>query len=59
MFSFERDSLISTFNRSSAFDCNYKCEDNADDTYSRDCGGESAYNMYETQGGTIYIFHKM
>lgn len=31
-------------------DCYYKCEDE-----SGECGGGNAYNIYETQGGTLYI----
>lgn len=38
------------FGRLSPHYCNYKCENNADDVYSADCGGEVAYNIYETQG---------
>lgn len=41
---------FSPFNRLSASDCNYKCDDYSDNIYSGDCGGESAYNLYETQG---------
>lgn len=41
--------------RLSPHHCNYTCENNADDVYSADCGGEVAYNIYETQGGIINI----
>lgn len=51
----ERDTRLSHFTRLSPSDCNYKCEDNTDDIYSGDCGGESAYNIYETQEGTKYM----
>lgn len=51
----ERDTRLSHFTRLSPSDCNYKCEDNSDDIYSGDCGGESAYNIYETQEGTKYM----
>lgn len=49
----ERDMRLSPFNRLSPSACNYKCGDNSDDIYSGDCGGKSAYNIYETQGGTF------
>lgn len=48
----DRDIRLSHFTRLSPSDCNYKCEDNSDDIYSGDCGGGSAYNLYEIQGGT-------
>lgn len=35
----------------SSSDCNYTCGD-SDEMYSRECGGESAYNLFEIQGGT-------
>lgn len=43
------------FHRLSASDYNYKCNDNLDDIFAGDCGGESAYNLYETQGGTFFM----
>lgn len=51
----KHDIRSSPINRLSPLDCNYKCENDADNIYSGDCGGEDAYNMYETQGGTLYI----
>lgn len=52
----ERDIRLSHFTRLSPTACNYKCEDpDSDDIYSGDCGGESAYNIYETQEGTKYM----
>lgn len=47
---------LSSINRLAPSDCNYECEDDSDNIYSGDCGGEVAYNIYETQGGTLYIF---
>uniref|UniRef100_A0A8W8NMZ7 WSC domain-containing protein n=1 Tax=Magallana gigas TaxID=29159 RepID=A0A8W8NMZ7_MAGGI len=40
---------VNSSNRLSPADCNYKCEDNTDVIYSGDCGGISAYNLYEIQ----------
>lgn len=51
----ERDIHESPFNRLLASACNIKCGDNSDDIYLEDCGGEGAYNIYELQGGTLYI----
>lgn len=45
-----------TINSLPPLHCKYKCENNADDAYLADCGGEDAYNIYETQEGIIYIF---
>lgn len=42
------------FYRRSPVECDFKCEDNTDDTYSGDCGGKSTYNVYETQEG-LYL----
>lgn len=54
---FERDIRSGPFSRRlPASDCNFKCEDNSDNIYSGDCGGENAYNLYETQGGTLHMF---
>lgn len=39
---------VSPFNLLPASGCNFKC---GDDIYLGDCGGESAYNIYETQKG--------
>lgn len=52
---FERDVNIYPLNELPPSACNFKCEDHSDDVYSGDCGGESAYNIYEIQGGTLYI----
>lgn len=46
---------VNSSNRLSPADCNYKCEDNTDVIYSGDCGGISAYNLYEIQEGTSSI----
>lgn len=51
----ENNINVSPFNRLSASNCNIKCVVNSDDIYFEDCGGESAYNMYETQGGILFI----
>lgn len=40
---------VNSSNRLSPSDCNFKCEDNTDVIYSGDCGGTSAYNLYEIQ----------
>nr|XP_034321979.1 uncharacterized protein LOC109619625 isoform X2 [Crassostrea gigas] len=40
----------SHLNRFPASDCTFICGDNSDDIYSGECGGKSAYNIYETQG---------
>lgn len=45
----------SHLNRFPASDCTFICGDNSDDIYSGECGGKSAYNIYETQGGTVYL----
>lgn len=45
----------SPFDRRPASDCNFKCGVNSDDIYSGECGGKRAYNVYEIQGGTLYI----
>ncbi|XP_065944798.1 uncharacterized protein [Magallana gigas] len=45
----ESDIHVNSFNRLLPSDCNYKCEDNTDVIYSGDCGGTSAYNLYEIQ----------
>lgn len=45
------NTYVSPFNRLQASDCNFECGDNADDIYLGDCGGKSAYNIYETQEG--------
>lgn len=50
---------VSPYNRLSASHCNIKCVVNSDDIYFEDCGGESAYNIYETQGGTFYSYYKI
>lgn len=52
MHCIERDIPINLLTRLLPSACNYTCEDNSDDIYSTDCGGENAYNIYETQGGT-------
>lgn len=52
---FERDVNIYPLNELPPSACNFKCEDYSDDVYPGDCGGESAYNIYEIQGGTLYI----
>lgn len=51
----ERDIHVSPLNRLSASDCNFKCRGKSDEIYLGDCGGEIAYNVYETQGGILYI----
>lgn len=48
---FERDVNIYPLNELPPYACNFKCEDNSDDVYPGDCGGESAYNIYGNQGG--------
>lgn len=48
---FERDVNIYPLNELPPSACNFKCEDNSDDVYPGDCGGESAYNIYGNQGG--------
>lgn len=52
---FKRDVNIYPLNELPPSACNFKCEDHSDDVYSGDCGGEGAYNIYEIQGGTLYI----
>eukprot|EP00105_Crassostrea_gigas_P040514 XP_019924662.1 PREDICTED: uncharacterized protein LOC105332718 [Crassostrea gigas] len=47
---FERDVNIYPLNELPPSACNFKCEDNSDDVYPGDCGGESAYNIYGNQG---------
>lgn len=49
----ERDIRLSPFTRLPSSACNHACEDNTGDMYSGDCVGERAYNLYETQGGTL------
>lgn len=49
----ETDVPVNSSNRLSPYDCNFKCEDNTDVIYSGDCGGISAYNLYEIQEGTL------
>lgn len=51
----ESDIYVSPYNRLTASDCNIKCGVNSDDIYFDDCGGESAYNIYETQEGILFI----
>lgn len=51
----EHDIHVSPSHRLSASDCNIKCGVNSDDIYLEDCGGESAYNIYETQEGILFI----
>lgn len=51
----ESDIYGSPYNRFSASNCNIKCVVNSDDIYFEDCGGEGAYNIYETQGGILFI----
>lgn len=48
----QTDAPVNSSNRLSPSDCNSTCEDNTDDIYSGDCGGTSAYNLYEIQEGT-------
>lgn len=48
----ERGFHVSPYNRLSASYCNIQCENNSADIYPGDCGGKSAYNIYETQEGT-------
>lgn len=45
----ESDVHVNSTNRLSPADCNFTCEDNTDLIYSGDCGGTSAYNIYEIQ----------
>lgn len=45
----------SHLNRLLASACNYTCKEQSDDIYSGECGGKRAYNIYETQGGTLYL----
>lgn len=52
---FERNIHLSPFKRLPASDCNFECEDKADDIYPGDCGGKGAYNIYKIQKGTLYI----
>lgn len=51
----ESDVHVNSFNRLSPSGCDFTCEDNTDVIYSGDCGGISAYNIYEIQEGTFYI----
>nr|XP_034321994.1 uncharacterized protein LOC105348832 [Crassostrea gigas] len=43
------DHNIPQFNRLPASDCNFKCGGSSEDIYLDNCGGEKAYNIYETQ----------
>lgn len=45
----QTDAPVNSSNRLSPSDCDFTCEDNTDDIYSGDCGGISAYNLYEVQ----------
>lgn len=47
---------LNPFNELPPSACNFTCEDNTDDIYSKDCGGENAYNLYEVQESTLYKF---
>lgn len=51
----DHDIYLTPFNRRPASNCNFKCEGNSEDIYLDDCGGEHAYNVYETQEGILYI----
>lgn len=51
----ETDVPVNSSNRLSPDDCDFTCEDNTDVIYSGDCGGTSAYNLYEIQEGTSSI----
>lgn len=51
MLCIEPDIPINLFTRHTSA-CNYTFEDTSDDIYSTDCGGENAYNIFETQGCT-------
>lgn len=48
----QTDAPVNSTNRLSPSECNFKCEDKTDVIYSGDCGGTSAYNLYEVQEGT-------
>lgn len=45
---------LNPFNELPPSDCNFTCEDNTDDIYLKDCGGENAYNLFEVQKGTLF-----
>lgn len=49
------DICLSSLNKLPPSACNNKFDDNSDDIYSGDGGGERAYNIYEIQGGTLYL----
>lgn len=51
----ERDIRLSPFTKLPSSACNHTCKDITGDMYSGDCGRERAYNLYETQGGTLYM----
>lgn len=53
----ESDVHVNSTNRLSPSGCNFTCEENTDVIYLGDCGGISAYNLYEIQEGTSSI-HK-
>eukprot|EP00105_Crassostrea_gigas_P005969 XP_011419741.1 PREDICTED: uncharacterized protein LOC105322619 [Crassostrea gigas] len=46
---------LGPFNQLSASDCNYECDNYSDNVYLGDCGGNSTYNIYETQEGTFFM----
>lgn len=45
---------LNPFNELPPSACNFTCEDNTDDIYSKECGGENAYNLLKFQEGTLY-----
>lgn len=57
---FKSDIHIRPLHRRSPPECDLKCEDNSDDIYSGDCGGESNYNLYEIRKGNhLYIMYEI
>lgn len=47
---------LNPFNKLPPSACNFTCEDNTNDIYSKDCGGKNAYNLFEFQESTLYKF---
>lgn len=49
---------LNPFNELPPSDCNFTCKDNTDDIYSKDCGGENAYNLFEVQEDTFFNLNR-